>query len=129
MARSRGLGDVYKRQGVYDAMWTRNVWVSEYQGHRLGWVRDKIFKPTVHRSFSLDIVGGIPVEGKGENSWDCGMDGVFGTSGKTVEDAVANCVRSVTRMRNQYGGPHDLPRAMTVKEAGEYKYGERSTDE
>jgi hypothetical protein len=66
----------------------------------------------------LDIPGGIPHEGKGENSWDCGMDGLFGCSGATVAEAIANAVRHTQRDRERYGGPHNLTRPMTVAEAG-----------
>lgn len=53
----------------------------------------------------IKIPGGIPFRGKGENSWDCGDDGLWGTGGDTVEDAIANCVRSVLQRRSRYG--HD----------------------
>ena len=43
--------------------------------------------------------------------------GVFGTSGATVEEAVGNYVKAVLRNRENYGGPHDLDRPMTVSEA------------
>lgn len=56
-------------------------------------------------SVTLDIPDGIPHAGKGENSWDCGGDGLFGCGGDTVEDAIANAVRSVLRSRRRYG--HD----------------------
>lgn len=53
----------------------------------------------------LDIPGGIPFSGKGENSWDCGDDGLFGCGGDTIEDAIAQAVKSVLRARRRYG--HD----------------------
>lgn len=81
---------------------------------RRGRLWDRIFGVTIRTSVDLDIEGGIPVEGKGENSWDCGMDGIFGVSGNTVEDAIANAVRACLRDRQRYGGPHNLPRPMTV---------------
>ena len=52
------------------------------------------------------------------------MDGVLGTSGATLEEAVANLVRSVMRDRSRYGGPHDLPGPMTIAEAA-VRAGER----
>lgn len=53
----------------------------------------------------LDIPGGIPRNGKGDNSWDCGDDGLFGCGGDTLEDAIAHAVRSSLRDRRRYG--HD----------------------
>lgn len=57
------------------------------------------------RDVSIEIPGGIPFSGKGENSWDCGDDGLFGLGGDNIEDAIANCVRSVLRSRRRHG--HD----------------------
>lgn len=53
----------------------------------------------------LDIPGGIPHSGKGENSWDCGDDGLWGTGGDTVEEAIGNAVTSVLKSRRRHG--HD----------------------
>lgn len=103
-------------EGVYAATATKTDYATHYVG-RLGKLRDRLLGPRRHSSWQLDIPGGIPVEGKGENSYDCGMDGLFGCDGKSPEDAVANAVRFVLRDRNRYGGPHNLPRPMTVAEA------------
>lgn len=78
---------------------------------------DLLRGPKRLQSVNLSIEGGIPVEGKGDNSYDCGMDGLFGCSGSTVEEAVGNAVKFVLRDRQRYGGPHDLDRPMTVTEA------------
>lgn len=103
-------------EGAYPATWKRREYVSRYVRFP-GTLRDRINGPRRHHTISLDIEGGIPVEGKGENSWDCGMDGVFGTSGATVEDSVANAVRAVLRDRKRYGGPHNLTQPTSVSEA------------
>ncbi len=59
---------------------------------------------------SIDIPGGIPFMGKGENSWDCGEDGLYGMScdAKTVEEAIGQVVASVLRSRRRHGKPSDL---------------------
>lgn len=61
--------------------------------------------------FSLDMEpGGIPIPGKGENSWDCGEDAVFSLDG--VGDAVAAVnamVKSVVRSRLKHGGEEWRP--------------------
>ena len=53
--------------------------------------------------YSIDIPRGIPFMGKGENSWDCGDDGLYGTGGDSVEGAVANAVKCVLQSRRRYG--------------------------
>jgi len=103
----RGETVVPMIEGAYRATWERRRYTT-YHTAPLGRLLDAIVGPSSHASVVLDIPGGIPVEGKGENSWDCGMDGIFGTSGETVERAVANAVGAVLRGRKQYGGPHNL---------------------
>lgn len=50
----------------------------------------------------LKLDPGIPHSGKGENSWDCGDDALCGIGGDTVEDAIANAVRSSLRSRRRH---------------------------
>jgi hypothetical protein len=57
----------------------------------------------VRDSWSLNIPKGIPFEGKGENSWDCGADALHGTGGDTLEKAIGNAVASVLEYRRRYG--------------------------
>lgn len=78
-------------------------------------------------SWKLDVPSGIPVEGKGENSYDCGMDGKYGISGNfpTVADACDAMVAAVLRDRGRYGGPHNLPHPMTPGEAEAWKVAQR----
>lgn len=58
---------------------------------------------SVETSAWLDIPKGIPHAGKGENSWDCGDDGLFGIGGATVDDAIRRAQESVTKSRKRYG--------------------------
>ncbi len=71
------------------------------------------------RSWSLNVEGGIPHPGKGENSWDCGEDATIGMGSSKVEleGAVADFVEIVLRNRRRYGGslgwvPKDRPVVM-----------------
>ncbi len=50
--------------------------------------------------------GGVPFPGKGENSWDCGMDGLCGAGvdGESVEEAIGHFVGAVLSNRRRYGG-------------------------
>mgnify|MGYP000629700480 FL=1 len=56
--------------------------------------------------WTIDIPGGIPFAGKGENSWDCGDDGLWGLSGPgmdTLPNAIGAVVASVLRSRDRRG--------------------------
>ena len=54
-------------------------------------------------SYTIDIPRGIPFEGKGESEWNCGPDGLCGTGGATLEEAIGNAVASVLESRRRYG--------------------------
>jgi hypothetical protein len=116
-------------EGVYPATWER----AHYERSHVRWPGtwlDRV-KPSGNRStVSIrDVPGGIPHWGKGDNSWDCGMDGGFGIHGgfQTVEAAIGAMVESSLRDRRKYGGPHDLPHPMTVTEAEQWALAERGT--
>lgn len=70
------------------------------------------FKRTAEE-VSLTIPNGIPFAGKGENSWDCGDDGLYGCGGNSVDDAIRQAQRHVADRRQRYG--HASPDA--VREA------------
>jgi hypothetical protein len=74
------------------ATWKRPLWFAR---HRV--------------STWIDVPKGVPFQGKGENSWDCGDDGLFGcgVSGESVERAVGHYVESVLTSRRRYGMPSD----------------------
>lgn len=58
----------------------------------------------VRVDYWLEISGGIPVPGKGENSYDCEDDGIYGGGGVTVTAAIGSMVSSVLRLRQRHGG-------------------------
>ena len=61
----------------------------------------------------LSIPKGIPFAGKGENSWDCDDDGLFGIGGSSIDDAIRRAQEAVNRSRQRHG--HASPE--TVAEA------------
>lgn len=79
------------------------------------WKRSRWPWPQIRHGYNLDVneingkPGYIPVPGKGENSWDCGGDGIFGQSGsaRTVEEAIGHVVGSALRDRQRRIGRHD----------------------
>lgn len=111
-----GVARIPLPEGVYLGTWVEKVSTTRHVRFP-GTLRDRITGPRTHRYVDVKVEGGIPCEGKGENSWDCGMDGVFGTGGATLEEGIGNYVKAVLRNREAYGGPHDLERPMTVQEA------------
>ena len=52
---------------------------------------------------TLDIPKGIPFAGKGENSWDCDDDGLFGIGGDSIDDAIRRAQEAVRERRQRYG--------------------------
>ncbi len=58
---------------------------------------------------SIDIPGGIPKPGKGENSWDCGDDATMGitTPARSIPEGVGRLVGSVLSDRVRRGGWRD----------------------
>lgn len=61
----------------------------------------------------MNVVGGVPVPGKGENSWDCGEDATFGITcpANTFDEALSAYYSSVMRSRERHGGKNWLPEA------------------
>ena len=73
---------------------------------RRTWKRSRWFSRT-RTSVWLDIPKGIPHAGKGENSWDCGDDGLYGIGGDTLENAIQRARESVLESRRRYGNASD----------------------
>lgn len=75
------------------------------------WFRKRLPFWKLERKYTeFETTTGIPFPGKGENSWDCGMDGLYGTSceGHDVEKCIGTVVESVLRYRKRYGGSHKV---------------------
>lgn len=77
-----------------------------YEVERRTWKRPRWPFPKVHETIDFDIPAGIPHEGKGENSWDCGMDATFGIGvqwegniNKAAESVSMRCLQT----RKRYG--------------------------
>jgi hypothetical protein len=70
------------------------------------WSRPRWFTKRMKRC-EIRVPAGIPHEGKGDNSWDCGADATFGmTTGEcsSIPQGVGLLVGSVLRDRVEYGG-------------------------
>jgi len=73
------------------------------------WTRPRWPFHKMRLSTDVDIPKGIPFQGKGENSWDCGDDGLFGSacSGHNLEKAATTMREIVMRNRHKYGEPSE----------------------
>lgn len=89
-------------EGVYQAVaqregaiWKRPLWFAHER-----------------RFVDVKIPKGLPFAGKGENSYDCGDDGLYGygVEGDSIEKAIAHGVESVLMSRRRYG--HASPEAI-----------------
>lgn len=62
----------------------------------------------------------VPVPGKGENSWDCGEDAVYSTSGahNTIEKSIGAFVASTLETRKRRGGPNWRPETKKTESVG-----------
>lgn len=79
-----------------DRVWRRKRWPFSEKRRTDYWIE-------------MDI--GVPCPGKGENSWDCEDDAIYGTGGKSIHDAVANVTRGALRQREMYAGKGWAPDA------------------
>lgn len=93
--------DIHMPEGKYSA----TVRLSEPEYRRSRWPfkfgPDALY---LHQRYSAQIEvadGGIPIPGKGENSWDCGDDAIYGLScqADSIEDAIGKIIASALRTR------------------------------
>lgn len=80
---------------------------------RQTWKRPRWFADT-RLSTNIDVPKGIPFAGKGENSWDCGDDGLFGCG---AEGGVENAVRHFREQVLQSRKRHGMPSEQAIQEA------------
>ena len=75
---------------IFESTWKRPRWP---------------FKTRLVRT-DLKLEEGIPVPGKGENSWDCGENCVYSQTShsKTAAEAIASMIESALKTREKYGG-------------------------
>lgn len=94
--------DIDMPEGVYHATFKR--FISYWKRPRSPFTR------SMHR-ISMDIPVGIPHEGKGENSWDMGMDATFGVTmpaeeNESIYDIAKRFAISCLKTRQKYGSLH-----------------------
>ena len=108
-------------EGVYRATFKRFI---SY------WKRSRWFRVQSLHRISIDIPVGIPHEGKGENSWDMGMDATFGvTMPIDPEDSIYDIAKkfaiSCLQDRQKHGSLHS-PDYAKWKLQGEIKLAKKN---
>lgn len=79
------------------------------------WTAKNRFRTITHEGFNFDFNPCLPFSGKGENSWDCGDDGLCGFSPSgTLEECIGKTVTSVLSSRKRYGNASWLDKGSTV---------------
>lgn len=75
------------------------------------WKRPRSLWPLRINRAHIECESGIPIPGKGENSWDCGDDATYSLTcpAATVEDAVESLRVIIVERRARYGGAGWLP--------------------
>lgn len=76
------------------------------------WDRPRWPWPHTVRRADVEMERPIPFPGKGENSWDCGEDGMYSQTApaSSVEEAVAKAREYVLGRRLRYGGRNWTPK-------------------
>ena len=91
-----GDAEIDMPEGAYPA---------KYEVEKRTWKRPRWFA-TTQTSITFDIPAGIPHEGKGENSWDCGMDATHGIStywNQNIYEAAKRIALRCLETRSRYG--------------------------
>lgn len=76
-----------------------------------GYARSPFKHRQIGATVEFDDGWAVPFSGKGENSYDCGEDGMFSSSmpARTVEEAIGKVVGSILRTRRSRGDPEKWP--------------------
>lgn len=103
-------------EGVYKATYKR--FMSFWKKPRLPFIQKM-------ERITIEIPVGIPHEGKGENSWDCGMDATFASTfpverGESIYAIAKRFAMSCLKTRQKYGSLHS-PEYAKWKLQGEIK--------
>ena len=95
-------------EGCYSATFKKSI---------CKWKRTRSLLNLTRIGWWFDIERGIPFEGKGENSWDCGEDALFGTgsSKETLSEAIGDIVGCALRNREKYGWRRKKEAVMAIR--------------
>ena len=100
--------DVVTESGTTKIVMPEGDYEATYTFHTSAWKRPRSpFTQKVNR-VSIDLPVGIPHEGKGENSWDCGMDATYGVTmsrkdDESIHDIAQRFALDQLKTRQKYG--------------------------
>ena len=105
----RGTGLVYLQEGNATVGYPVDVILSDDQ-----WKFPRWPWPKVIRRAEVQSKDGIPIPGKGENSWDCGEDRNYGliTPANSIAEAIEAMGKSVQERREPHGGKNWIPEGL-----------------
>jgi hypothetical protein len=102
----------------------REIYVPMPEGSYLGkgtlskctWKRRFEKKEVIQSHIEIEI--GVPFEGKGENSWDQGMDRCYDLicEASSIEEGIGKFVGDLLERRKRYGGPFFIPEKLIISE-------------
>jgi hypothetical protein len=80
------------------------------------WKRPRWLWPDKIVRAHIEIEGGVPVPGKGENSYDCGEDATYGLTcpAKSFDEALSKLYATVMQSRERYGGRNWKPESVAA---------------
>lgn len=83
------------------------------------WLRPRWPFHKMRLSTNVDLEVGLPFEGKGENAWDCGEDGIYGygVEGHDLELASRRGAEITLERRAKYGTPSRLKPIIDARHA------------
>lgn len=88
-------------EGVYPAV---------ARQERRSWKRPRWPRTLRRTSWYIDVPNGLPIPGKGENSYDLDDDGIYDFGGDgSLEKAIGRIVGEVLELRKERGGPGWAP--------------------
>lgn len=97
----------------YEATWKHEIatWV------RPRWPRSPM--TIVKTSIEIEVKDGVPIPGKGENSWDCGDGAIYsiGFNTDSLQEAGDRFVERVIERRERHGGSSWRPKAKEASNA------------
>jgi len=75
------------------------------------WKRPRFKKPVVIIRGTVDLDEGIPIPGKGEDSWNIEDTAItsFTCPSNTIQEVITTFIKDINRTRNKYGGPNWKP--------------------
>lgn len=83
--------------------WDEDRYIGLARRERIEW-RQRFGRRWTRTDYIIEMTQGIPIPGKGENSWDCDDDAIYGFGAADLDGAIAHIVEQVRKERLRLGG-------------------------